>query len=100
MYLCLHTSGITGPQYLNDKKSISPKSPRSVPCVSLNPANLPEAYLYNIAKTTAQDMHAVTRVELFPLQNPPRVGQTSDLHSSVTPRPQLLCNAVNVYQDA
>lgn len=83
------------------KETITPKSELADPYrLSLNRANSLEAQLCRASGATALDTRAATRFVFFPLQNPPRVRQTSDLHSLVTLRAQLLLNLVHVYQDA
>lgn len=83
------------------KELISHKSLLTEWCrLSLNRANSLIAQLCNFDGATAVDVRAVTCFVLFRLQKPPRVRQTSDLHSSVTQRPQLLINVVQVYQNA
>lgn len=99
MFSCLQASGIIAPQYLYDKRNHLAQicAHRSV---FPSRANSLEAKLYSINGTTALLFRAVPRFVLVPLQNPPRVRQTSDLHSLVTLRPQLLLNVVHVHQDA
>lgn len=75
-----------------------------IPCarirLCLTRANSLDSQLCSLNGTTALDVRAVTRFVLPPIQKPPRVRQTSDLHSSETLRPQLLLNAVHVHHDA
>lgn len=64
------------------------------------PADSLEAHLHGVDGAAAQDVRAVATSVLVPLQDPPGVGETSDLDPAVTPGPQLLPDAVHVHQDA
>lgn len=60
----------------------------------------PDAFLHRGYGATVQHMQAITEFVVFPVQNPPRISETPDLHCLVTQSLQLLRNMVHVHQDA
>lgn len=61
---------------------------------------LPDAFTHGLYRTTVQDIQAIAEFVVFPVQNPPRIRETPDLHRPVTQSLQLLRDMVQVHQDA
>lgn len=61
---------------------------------------LPDAFCHRFYGTTVQDIQAIAELIVFPVQNPPRIRETPDMHCPVTQSLQLLRDMVHVHQDA